>query len=68
MTKSQNQSILNALQAGPITAMDALQICGCFRLSARIYDLRQEGHNIVAQTIEHRGKKFAQYTLVRAKQ
>lgn len=28
---------------GKITAKDALQLCGCMRLAARIHDLRRKG-------------------------
>ena len=49
---SQTQWILDALKRGPVTAMDALDGCGCFRLAARINDLRQAGHDI--ETIDRR--------------
>ena len=48
---SQTQQILEMLRRGPVTAMDALQHCNCFRLAARIADLRQAGHPIET---EHR--------------
>lgn len=45
--RSQKQRILEALQRGEsITALDALNWFGCFRLAARIYDLQRAGHNI----------------------
>lgn len=43
MKQTQSQWILARLQQGPVTAMDALDGCGCFRLAARIADLRQAG-------------------------
>ena len=46
MKQTQTQWILARLQQGPVTAMDALEGCGCFRLAARIADLRQAGHHI----------------------
>ena len=61
---SQTQWILDALKRGPVTAMDALAGCGCFRLAARINDLRQAGHDI--ETIDRRlpnGKVVAEYHL-----
>lgn len=61
---SQTQWILDALKRGPVTAMDALDGCGCFRLAARINDLRQAGHDI--ETIDRRlpnGKVVAEYHL-----
>jgi len=60
---SQCEQILGMLKSGPVTAMDALQKAGCFRLAARIADLRQAGHHIETETIEVNGKHIAQYTL-----
>ena len=55
--ESQNKSILGVLMQGKtITPMDALELCGCFRLSARIYDLREQGHNIESEMMEVNGK------------
>jgi hypothetical protein len=61
---SQTTDILAMLQAGPITALDALEKVGCFRLAARINDLRRDGHNITTNTITlGNGKSIAQYQL-----
>jgi len=44
---SQKEAILRHLKLyQQITAMDALNQYGCFRLAARIYDLRKDGHAI----------------------
>lgn len=44
---SQATQILKSLQAGNrITPQDALREFGCFRLAARIADLRREGYGI----------------------
>jgi|13_taG_2_1085334.scaffolds.fasta_scaffold10982_5 hypothetical protein len=44
---SQEKQILEYLQAGnKITPIDALNLFGCFRLGARICDLRNKGYNI----------------------
>ena len=46
-TESQNKTILQMLSDGmKVTPMDALNACGCFRLSARIFDLRAKGYDI----------------------
>ncbi len=42
---SHTMQILDHLTS-PITAMDALNDYGCFRLAARINELRMSGHNI----------------------
>lgn len=60
---SQSSQILDMLQRGPVTAMDALNKAGCFRLAARINDLRRDGHNITTQMITLNGKNIAQYNL-----
>ena len=47
---SQNQKILDYLLSGKsLTPISALNKFGCFRLSARINDLRKKGHNIAHQ-------------------
>ena len=63
-TKSQSKQILNHLSKGvSITPIDALQMFGCFRLGARIKDLRNEGYPIKTTTIKSGKKRFASYTL-----
>ena len=50
--KSQNKQIRKWLRSGrKLTPLDALYQFGCFRLSARIYDLRKEGMAIKSETI-----------------
>ena len=59
---SQNLKILEALKKGArLTPMDALHLCGCFRLSARIADLRMAGHKIFSHIVERNGKHVAEY-------
>jgi hypothetical protein len=44
---TQCERILSILEAGEsITALDALREIGCFRLAARINDLKKLGHDI----------------------
>ena len=51
-TESQNKAILDMLMNGrKVTPLDALRECGCFRLSARIFDLREKGYNIKTDRI-----------------
>lgn len=62
--KSQCAAILRWLQRGyRLTPIDALNKFGCFRLGARINDLRNEGHHIKTDTVKKNGKRFAQYSL-----
>jgi hypothetical protein len=62
---SQCNDILAHMKAGnPITAMDALSSYGCFRLAARIKDLREQGYEIETKNLElPNGKTVAQYSL-----
>jgi hypothetical protein len=62
--KTINEKILNYLQKGKsITPIEALEKFKCFRLSARIWDLRQEGHIIDSETRRKNGKHFSSYKL-----
>lgn len=64
---TQTETILEMLQRGPVTPLDALQEAGCFRLAARINDLRQQGYPIETETITTpTGKHIAQYKLKEA--
>ena len=66
MTETQTAQILAHLKTGrSITPLDALHDFQCFRLGARIYDLKQDGYNIVKEMVEvQSGKRVASYTLV----
>jgi hypothetical protein len=65
--KTQTEQILELLwfrgEAG-LTAYDALGLVSCFRLAARIADLRGEGHDITStmETLPN-GKRVARYRL-----
>jgi len=61
--KTQNQQIIELLKQQPVTALDALNHCNCFRLAARIHDLKATGHNITTTMITENGKTFARYRL-----
>lgn len=63
---SHSKKILNHLSKSPITAIEALSQYGCFRLAARINDLRMEGHHIHTETIIANGKRYAQYHLIKS--
>ena len=62
---TQNQLILSHLKTNKgITAMEALNQYGCFRLAARINDLRNDGHDITTETIKTlTNKTVSQYKL-----
>ena len=62
---SQVQQILRHMQdIGPITPLEALDKYGCFRLAARIRDLRDDGHQIETTDVTvDSGKTVAQYSM-----
>jgi hypothetical protein len=61
---TQSEWILNQLKIAPVTPMEALAGCGCFRLAARIKELRQQGYDIQTKSlILPSGKIVAQYVL-----
>ena len=64
---TQAKQILSALEAGePVTALDALIRFGCFRLGARILELRKRGYPIETTIVPHGRKHHASYTLIAA--
>lgn len=58
-------AILAYLREGnSLTPMDALEWFGCFRLAARVSDLRKQGHNITSEIVDvGEGKRVARYHL-----
>ena len=68
LKKSQKQNVLEYLEIGnKITPLEALYQFGSFRLSAIIFELRQEGYNIITHNKTVDGKTFAEYELVKGK-
>lgn len=66
---NQADAILEHLKRGDaITPIDALNLYGCFRLAARIDDLRKSGHFIETEIIKKDGKKYARYYIPRFQQ
>lgn len=63
---TQNQKIANYLNKGKsLTPIEALNKFNCFRLAARISDLRNEGLNIKTKIITvKKGVNVASYSLL----
>jgi hypothetical protein len=61
---AQRQQILGYLRLrGSITPLEALERFGCFRLGARIWDLKHEGIAIESKLVKYKGKKYSRYFL-----
>ena len=62
---TQTEQIRAHLVSGrDITPLEALDQYGCFRLAARVADLRATGLDVQTVTEEHNGKRYARYRLV----
>ena len=64
--KTQEQAILAHLEQGlAITPLEALAKYGCFRLGARVWDLRMKGWDIQSCMVKTAtGKRIAKYWLM----
>jgi hypothetical protein len=61
---TQTQQILKHLEKGnKLTSLEALQLFGCFRLAARVQELRDVGRDIKSQLVKINGKRIAEYWL-----
>ena len=59
---TQTKQIRKHLESGrTLTPIDALNLYGCFRLGARIFDLRDEGMNIETEMVYEGRKRYAKY-------
>jgi hypothetical protein len=62
--KAQRARIKKWLESGkPITPLNALQAFGCFRLGARIWELRKEGLPIRTDFVQKGRQRYARYSL-----
>ena len=65
MQNTQENIILDHLKKHKfITSWEAIQEYRITRLSARIYELREKGHNIITKNVTENGKTFAEYSLI----
>ena len=63
-TLSQCEKILIHLQTGKsISPVQALNLYSCFRLSARIYDLKKPGFDIDSRLVHENGVQYAEYSM-----
>ena len=65
MQNTQENIILDHLKEHKfITTWEAIQKYRITRLSARIYELREKGYQIITKNITENGKTFAEYSLI----
>lgn len=65
-SQSQTRRIFHYLSQGrTLTSLEALELFNCFRLGARIADLKEKGHEIKSERVrdERTGKWFARYSM-----
>ena len=63
---SQKDRILAHLKAGrAITPIMALERSGCFRLAARIEEIRHQGFDLVTSMVAYGELRYAKYNLIR---
>ncbi|OTP90515.1 hypothetical protein B6D12_05985 [Gilliamella apicola] len=63
-TLSQCERILIHLQSGKtINPLQVLKLYGCFRLGARIYDLKKAGFDIDSRLVNEHGVQYAEYLM-----
>ena len=68
MSKTQNETILQYLKQGhELTSLDALNLFGCFRLAARISDLKDSGIDIRDDFVTKNGKSYKKYWIHKPK-
>lgn len=63
---AQTTRILALMRTHPegITALQALEVVGSFRLAARIHDLKAAGYDVTSETVKlPNGKRIARYRL-----
>ena len=72
MKQSQTSQILSALKNGEtLTPLDALNRFGCFRIGARVWELRHgkyDGTCYRIDDIPHAGKQYSAYRLSQPEQ
>ncbi len=63
---TQNKQILEALKKGDkLTPLEMLYRFGTLRASARIFDLKAQGHDIQSKIVNKDGKQVSEYSLKR---
>lgn len=67
--KPQSRAVLDLLRRHPqsgVTQQQAIAVLSCYRLAARVSDLRADGYAIRSETVTQGGVRFARYVLEEA--
>lgn len=66
MVKPQSADVLRLLRLHPegVTQQDAIREIACYRLAARVSDLKAEGIEVRAVLVGSNGHRYARYFLV----
>lgn len=65
-TTPQSQAVRARLERGWLTPLEALRELGCFRLGARVFDLRRAGIPVIDESVVGEdGKRWKRYRIVR---
>lgn len=64
--KPQSAAVLKLLEEKPsgVTQREAIVRLACYRLAARVADLRAEGYTITSESVVQGGVRFARYRLI----
>lgn len=63
-TQAQRQQALKWLEKKPLTTLEARQELYIMSIAARIFELKEQGHNIVTHWVKAGSKRIAQYVLL----
>ena len=65
--KTQTDQIIDLMKSGhKLTALDALKQVGCFRLAARIAEVKAMGYPVSSDWVETDGKRYKRYFFVKS--
>ena len=61
---SQTSQLISLMKRKWVTPQDALRYAGCFRLAARVHDMRSSGINVVDRWVERDDTRFKAYKII----
>jgi len=63
-TKTQRQKVIEWLRREPLTTLQARQELFIMSIAARVFELKEQGYQIVTYKVMAGNKKIAQYVLL----